>query len=367
MEVLEYEDDRTFGGQLLEERPPSAEQLLGIRLSAAQAEQGQHGGLDPAAVGLLGNVFGHHGSDTLARGVLAISLCEAGALADHLAEGPEGEALAVRRASAVVEPEILCLGVDVVEELAGQAALPDPRRPDDRHQPCPLFPRRGVVQLLQERQLLGPSDEWCLWALLPPAPANAAGHTDRPPRWDGCALALEELVTCLLEHDAGGRRSLGGFPDQDCSRRSHGLESGGRVDEVPSHHALIGRGQGDGRFAGEDPGPGLDARAHGSHRLDQVHSGANGPLCVVLVGDRDAPYSHDRVADELLDRAAISLDHLACRIEVGAERLAHLFGIPVLRERREAHQVSEQDRHDTTLGDGAGDLRCAGAGGCRGG
>ena len=44
--------------------------------------------------------------------------------------------------------------------------------------------------------------------------------------------------------------------------------------------------------------------------VDQVERRPDGPLGVVLVGDRRAPDGHHRVADELLDRAAIATDPL---------------------------------------------------------
>ena len=47
------------------------------------------------------------------------------------------------------------------------------------------------------------------------------------------------------------------------------------------------------------------------HCVDQVERGAHRPLGVVLVGGRRAPNGHDRIADELLDCAAVALDHLA--------------------------------------------------------
>ena len=45
-----------------------------------------------------------------------------------------------------------------------------------------------------------------------------------------------------------------------------------------------------------------------AHGVDQLERGADGALGVVLVRDRRAPDRHDRVADELLDGAAVPLD-----------------------------------------------------------
>jgi hypothetical protein len=55
------------------------------------------------------------------------------------------------------------------------------------------------------------------------------------------------------------------------------------------------------------PGPGLELRGEGRHRRPARAPPARA-LGVVLVGDRRAPHRHDRVADELLDRAAVPLD-----------------------------------------------------------
>ena len=49
------------------------------------------------------------------------------------------------------------------------------------------------------------------------------------------------------------------------------------------------------------------------HHLDEVERGANGALGVVLVGGGRAPQRHDRIADELLDDAAVPVDDLARR------------------------------------------------------
>ena len=54
------------------------------------------------------------------------------------------------------------------------------------------------------------------------------------------------------------------------------------------------------------------------HCVHQLERGAHRPLGVILVGDRRAPDRHDRVADELLDGAAVALDDLARELEVAA-------------------------------------------------
>jgi hypothetical protein len=69
------------------------------------------------------------------------------------------------------------------------------------------------------------------------------------------------------------------------------------------------------------------------------------------VGDRRAPQGHDRVADELLDHAAVALDGGPGPLEVAGEDLAYLFGVARLGERGEANQVGEEHGDQAAFGD----------------
>ena len=86
----------------LEIGPPGAEQLLGpTGRRLADAEEGKEGSLHPLPLRL-----GDEALDRLA-GLLAsrgdiIGFQQAGPRANHLAEGPEGDPLAVRRGAALV-------------------------------------------------------------------------------------------------------------------------------------------------------------------------------------------------------------------------------------------------------------------------
>jgi hypothetical protein len=59
------------------------------------------------------------------------------------------------------------------------------------------------------------------------------------------------------------------------------------------------------------------------------------------MGDGCAPDGHDRVTDELLDGAAIAVDHVAGGVEVARERLTDIFRVTLFGERREADKVGE--------------------------
>ena len=86
------------------------------------------------------------------------------------------------------------------------------------------------------------------------------------------------------------------------------------------------------RLAGQHAGAGArsgDAElvAERGHGGDEVECGADGPLGVVLRRRRRAPDRHHRVADELLDGAAVALDQAPARVEVAREELADLLGV----------------------------------------
>ena len=78
-------------------------------------------------------------------------------------------------------------------------------------------------------------------------------------------------------------------------------------------------------------------------------AGADGALGVVLVGGRRAPDGHHGIADELLDRAAVALDDVAREVEVARQRVADVFRVALLGERREADEVREQDADELAL------------------
>ncbi len=78
------------------------------------------------------------------------------------------------------------------------------------------------------------------------------------------------------------------------------------------------------------------ARTH----LDGRFDGAEG---VVFVRNRDPESGHDRVADELVDRAAVALEHRMHFLEVALHDAANRFRIQLLAQARGARDVREDD------------------------
>ena len=79
-----------------------------------------------------------------------------------------------------------------------------------------------------------------------------------------------------------------------------------------------------------------DGRAHGAQR-------------VVLVRDGDPEDRHHRVADELLHRAAVTLEDDAQILEVAAHACAQRLGVRRLAERGRADEVAEEHGDDLAL------------------
>ena len=77
--------------------------------------------------------------------------------------------------------------------------------------------------------------------------------------------------------------------------------------------------------------------------------GADRALGVVLVRGRRAEERHHRVADELLDGAAVALELGADALVVRAEERLDVLGVELLGPLREADEVAEDDRDDLAL------------------
>ena len=160
-------------------------------------------------------------------------------------------------------------------------------------------------------------------------------------------------------------RSRGGGPSRlvyiAAARWGNRLDAGGGVHPIADDEALL-RGLGRGSFARHDPDAGLEigrvvAAVRGDGR-DKLEPGANRTLGVVLLRDRDAPDRHDGVTDELLDNASVAGDDGAGKLEVTGEGLSYFLGVSVLRERREAYEVTEQHRDVAKLSGRVRGLLC---------
>jgi hypothetical protein len=206
--------------------------------------------------------MGPHGlRDPGARRRLVVGLGQARPAADHLAQGPERDPVAVGRAPSRVPPDPLEQAVEILEELPGKARLADAGRSDDAHEPGPTLPVRRLEQALELAELLGPAHERSFQRLRAVAAAALGNDAQRPPGGNRGSLALEGLIAGRLEGDRAARRPLGRLADQHRARRRDALQPGRGVHEVPGDHALVRRADRHGDLAGKNPGARLDRGA----------------------------------------------------------------------------------------------------------
>ena len=138
--------------------------------------------------------------------------------------------------------------------------------------------------------------------------------------------------------------------DEDAVDRRRRLEARRRVDDVSRDHRLAGcdaRAARDERLAAVHGDPYVDLRLR--QRVADREGCAHCPLGVVLVGDWRAEDGHHRVADELLDRAAVALELAAHPSVVRRQGRADILRVEELRLRGRADQVGEEDRHNLAL------------------
>ena len=187
-----------------------------------------------------------------------------------------------------------------------------------------------------------------------PRPAAAIGDDPkRPARCDGDRLALERGLAQATRTRSPPPPHARGVADENGSRIRDGLEPARGVHEIAGDESLAHGADGYRGFAGQDAGPDLQVGAEGAPQrrdgVDELQRRPDRSLRVVLMGDRSAPNGHDRVPDELLERAAVAPDDIARRVEVTAQQLARLLGVAFPGERGEADEVGEQDRHEPAL------------------
>ena len=128
-------------------------------------------------------------------------------------------------------------------------------------------------------------------------------------------------------------------PDQHFAGRGRLLQPGSHVDGVAGDECVA--------VACDDlAGVDTDARAEpeGGDGRPHLPRSSNGAQRVILVGDRDAEHRHHRVADELLDGAAVPLEDRAHRLVVREHRRAQCLGVGASSERRRPGEVAEHDR-----------------------
>ena len=168
----------------------------------------------------------------------------------------------------------------------------------------------------------------------------------RPPRHAGAGrrervlLALELQRLHRLDLDGVAHELVGRLPDQDLAGGRRLFQPGGDVDGVAGHQPLAGGDVARDDLAGIDPGAVLQADAvvllepfvdhlEGFAHLRGRPDRAQG---VVLMQPWQSEDSHDRVADVLLDRPAMSDEDGTHPLEVDREDLAERLAVQALTQ-----------------------------------
>ena len=141
----------------------------------------------------------------------------------------------------------------------------------------------------------------------------SASHTG-----DRLGLAFRLHRGRFGELDRVARRPVRRLVDEHAVDRRGALQAGCRVDDVARGHAFAGarlRVEPHERLTRRDPHAKLELVLE--RELPDRERGAHGSLGVVLVRDGSAEQRHHRVADELLDGAAVVLELGAKALVVG--------------------------------------------------
>ena len=162
---------------------------------------------------------------------------------------------------------------------------------------------------------------------------------ERRQRLDRYQLA-EQLDRFRPEEDLVGLRGL--------------LQTSSDVDRVTRCQPFL-RSRDD--LAGVDTDPHSKPRAEVAFQLfvqggdsePKICCGSHAPKRIVLVNHRNAEDGHHRVADELLDNAAVALHGFARHIEVARQHVPKTLRIQPLAERRRSADVAEEHRDRLAL------------------
>ncbi len=342
--VVEPQDQRASGRQRLEEGPDGPEALLRTEFRAAQPHQGRERLDDLRRLGDTVEQFPQPTPPV--RGALVGG--QTGGLAHHLHQRPVGDALAVGQATPGEHGRPVRHGR---AELADHPGLADARRAQHGEQVAGAFLDHGLEGVLQPAAFPVTPDDRGGEAVGRGPAAGTRGRVDQPDQSvhpQRVALALDDQGAERAHRDAVPDEAVGGVPDEDLVRGSGVFQPGGDVHRIAGDATA-----GDGHLAGVDPDPhpqfqaplALQVGVERLHRRPDVEGGATRAQRVVLVQHGNAEDGEDGVANELLDRPAVGVDHFTDGGEEPPHDLLQRFGVDSLADVGGPGDVHEHDRH----------------------
>ena len=214
----------------------------------------------PVALLALGDEAGHRRRDLRAGRRRVVGLDEVRPAPDHLAEGPEGHALAVRGRAALVPVDALDDAVDVLQELPGEAALADAALAGDRDEPDASLPRGRVEEVLEEPELRSRPTNGASRRSPRPRPPRSATTRRARHAGTGAALPLSSCSPAASKAIALDAARCVASPTRTAPGGATDWRPARRVDEVAGDHPLAEGAERDGGLAGQDAGAGGQAR-----------------------------------------------------------------------------------------------------------
>ena len=287
-----------------------------------------------------------------------------GDLAHDLGEREIGDALAVRDTASDDDARLL---LERAHDLSREAGLPDPGRPDDRGEPARRLSHRGLERAGGARRALG-ADRRRGWRSGARRRARPAASRAASRRRAAGSSPSPRTAARRLDDDGIPDEAVGRLADEHLARLRSLLEPRRDVDRVAGRELLIRDGVPDDHLARVDAGARRDANpvlareilVDALESLAHLERRPHGAERVVLVDGRHAEHGHDRVADELLDGAAVSFERCLHRVEVAPHHTPQRLGVEPLAERRRAGDVREDDRdHLPRLGVASPERRAA--------
>ena len=329
LQVIDDEDQRPAAGEGLEHLPHRPEGLLGRDRLARRLNSS-------AARGGRGIVVGRR-------------LLEQPAGAERLHERPPGQPVAVGQAAAGRDGR---RAVDRLQDLGHQARLADPGGAEHGEQLARAIGDRLMESVEQPPPLALAADHRRARALSPPP--RVGRDRQQPEGLERRALALDRQRGDRLGVDRVTDQPERVAPEQDVAGTRRLLEPRGDIDRVAGGERARRRAAPvtaspvltPMRTARSTPALAAQLTAQLRDLLAHLGRRADGTQRVVLVRDRDPEDRHHRVADVVLDRPAVALDHVAHAAKPALHRPPQRLGIDPLSQRRRSHDVGKDHGDD---------------------
>ena len=256
-------------------------------------------------------------------------------LHQHLDEGPVRDPFAVGKRAATGDRG---RSVEMLEEVRDEPGLADSRRPDEGEQPTGARSDDVGEVRTEPFTLASAADHGTLE--LPRDPRGRQVEPAEPVGNDRLGLSLDRELDAL-GGDGVANQPQRGVPQEDFPRAGRLLEPRRDVDRVTRDERVALPRHDRARV---DADPRLETQA--VHHLAQLDRRSRCAQRIVLRRDRDPEHRHDRVADELLDGAAVPLQDHARGLVVPVHQHPQRLGIRPLPDRGRPGQIAEQDGHD---------------------